>query len=157
MTEVEQRVLSSVERHLLTPEMVSAAIEAYHKELARAQGDRDGMRDRLVAELADVDRKSARLLRLVEDGHADPAVAGPRLNELAQQKRQFAAELADRPEERDDIVIGDGGAAYRELFGNLRSELGGGRPGNIRGNSARTRPGPTHRCGAGRCGRTTTH
>lgn len=129
MTEVEQRVLSSVERHLLTPEMVDAAIEAYREEYAQAQGDRDGMRDRLAAELAEAERKSARLLRLVEDGHCDPAVAGPRLNELAAQKRQLAAELAVRPDEAASVVVGDGGAAYRELIRNLRSELGEAREG----------------------------
>lgn len=129
MAEVEHRVLSAVERHLLAPEVVEAAVSAYREELMRAQDDRDSMRGRLESELAEIERKSARLLRLVEDGHADPAVAGPRLNELAAQKRQLAAELASRPEEVPSLVVGDGGAAYRGLVRELRSELGEGREG----------------------------
>lgn len=126
MAEVEQRVLASVEQHLLTPEMVDAAVDAYREEFARAQGDRNSMRDRLAVEFADVERKLTRLLRLVEDGHADPAVAGPRLNELNAQKRQLAAELETRPAEPETILVGDGGASYRDLVRNLRSELGEG-------------------------------
>lgn len=129
MTEVEQRVLSSVERHLLTPEMVEVAEKAYREEFARAQGERDGMKDRLEAELADVERKSARLLRLVEDGHSDPSVAGPRLNELSARKRHLAAELAMRPNDTPAFAAGDGGASYRKLVGNLRIELGEGSEG----------------------------
>lgn len=129
MAEVEQRVLTAVERHLLAPEMVEAALTAYREELARAQDDRDSMRGRLEAELAEVERKSARLLRLVEDGHADPAVVGPRLNELSAKKRQLVAELASSPEDASSPAVDDGGSAYRDLVRNLRLELGEGREG----------------------------
>lgn len=129
MGEVEHRVLASIEKHVLTPDIVSAATQAYREEFERAQGDRDSMRDRLDAELMDVDRKLSRLLRLVEEGHTDPGVAGPRLNELAAQKRQLAAEIAVRPNEPERIFAGDGGESYRALVRNLRSELGEGRPG----------------------------
>jgi hypothetical protein len=79
----------SIERHLFSPDLVE--VEATVAAWKSSPGHR------VVAtpcapswslELADVERKSARLLRLVEDGHADPAVARPRLNELAALKRR---------------------------------------------------------------------
>ena len=120
MSDVEQRVLSAMERHLLTDEMFDLAVGAYREEFIRAQVDRDAMRSVLESELADVKKKSERLLRLVEDGHADAAVAGPRLNELATKKPDLAGELALRPDDAPAIPLGDGGASYRKLVANLR-------------------------------------
>ena len=57
-------------------------------------------------ELADVQRKSERLL--VEDGHADPGVAGRRLNELAAQKRDIGGELSLRRDETLKLPTTDG-------------------------------------------------
>ncbi len=123
MAEVEQRVLAAYEREVLSPEMIEVALRAYSDDHARALGDRDAMRERLQNELADIERKSSRLLGLVEDGHADPAVAGPRLNELATRKRQLTSELALRPNDAAPVTVTDGGAAYRALVGDLRSHL----------------------------------
>lgn len=120
MTEVEQRVLSSLERHLLTDEMFDAAVSAYRDEFMRAQGDRDSMRLRLESELADIQKKFDRLMRLVEDGHADPGVAGPRLNELAAKKREIAGELALRPGDAPTIPVGNGADGYRKQVEGLR-------------------------------------
>ena len=123
MAEVEQRVVSSIERHLLTPELVSVAVGAYRDELTRVEGGREERRMHLSTELDEVERKLVRLLRLVEEGHADPAIAGPRLNELTAQKRQLAAELADRRKGTVDVPVGDGVASYLTLVRDLRSEL----------------------------------
>ncbi len=130
MTDVEQRVLAAVQKELLTPEMTALAVEGYREEYAKALGERSGMAERLKAELADISRKMDRLLRLVEDGHTDPTVAGPRLNELAAQKRRLAGELALRPEDRSVIAVTDGGAGFRELVKKLREELGHGQQGS---------------------------
>lgn len=120
MTEVEQRVLSSILEHVLTDEMFEHAAAAYREEFARAQGDRDGMRIRLESERAEVQKKFDRLMRLVEDGHADPAVAGPRLNELAAKKREIAGELALRPDDAPKIPTGKGAESYRKQVEGLR-------------------------------------
>jgi hypothetical protein len=123
MTEVEERVLTSLERHLLTPEMVDAAVEAYELEMKQARGAVDGVRERLRSELASVEAKLERVLRLVEDGHADPAVAGPRLNELSAKKRQLVADLAVSPASEPIVMVSDGGAGYRAMVGDLRVQL----------------------------------
>ena len=124
MCTVERRVLTAVQRHLLTPERVAAAEKAICEEIAKSHGDHDATRIKLEREHADVDRKLSRLLRMVEDGHADPAAAGPRVNELSSEKRRLAAELAIRPEEAPAIVvIKDVGARYRELVADLQLHL----------------------------------
>ncbi len=120
MTEVEQRVLSSILEHVLTDEMFEHAVAAYRDEFNRAQGDRDGMRNRLESERADIQKKFDRMMRLVEDGHADPAVAGPRLNELAAKKREIASELALRPDDAPRIPAGNGAESYRKQVEGLR-------------------------------------
>jgi len=129
MSEVEERVLVSLERHLLTPDVISAALMAYREESERAQGQRASVLDKLQSELTDVERKLSRLLRLVEDGHADPAVAGPRLNELGQLKRELVGRLSVTTDVAPAPVVTDGGASYRTLVSNLRQELGEGREG----------------------------
>lgn len=120
MTEVEQRVLSSILEHVLTDEMFEHAAAAYREEFACAQDDRDGMRIRLESDRAEVQKKFDRLMRLVEDGHADPAVAGPRLNELAAKKREIAGELALRLDDAPKIPTGNGAESYRKQVEALR-------------------------------------
>lgn len=120
MSEIEHRVLTAIAAHVLTDEMIAAAVEAYKEEFRRAQGDRGAMRGRLEQELAEVERRLSRLLHLVEEGHADPAVTGPRLNELGSRKRSLAAELAVRPDDAPVLPAGDGAAAYRKLVDRLR-------------------------------------
>lgn len=129
MSEVEARVLVALEGNLLTPEAISRAVLAYRADHEQSLGQQAGQSARDEAELADVERKQSRLLKMVEDGHADPAVAGPRLNELAQQKRELTARLNMRLDDAPLPIIVDGGASYRELILELRSELGEGRDG----------------------------
>ncbi len=126
MAEVEQRVLVSLERDVLTERLFTLAVNAYREEFARAQGDRGAMHARLEGELIDVQKKFDRLLRLVEEGHADPAVAGPRLNELATKKRAIAGELALRPDDAPTVPAGNSAESYRKLVEGLRLKTLGG-------------------------------
>ena len=120
MSDVEWRVLVSLEQHLFSDDMFDLGVNAYRAEFERAQGDQGATRSRKEAELADVQRKMDRLLRLVEDGHADPAVAGPRLNELANRKRELVGELAQRPDGTEIILVGDSAAGCRKMVEGLR-------------------------------------
>jgi hypothetical protein len=87
------------------------------------------MRVKLEREMAESDRKLSRLLRMVEDGNADPAATGPRVNELAAEKRRLAEQLALRPQERPRIAVWDGGASYRKPVSDLRAQLADGTQG----------------------------
>jgi hypothetical protein len=81
MTEVEQRVLSALRNYLLSPDVVASAVAAYQNERKRVAAERRRSRNKLEAASAKVERKMARLLTLVENGHADPVATGPRINE----------------------------------------------------------------------------
>lgn len=129
MGEIEQRVLLAIRSKILTPELIEVAAQAYQEVIAAQLDRRDDDHARLSAELEDLDRKTTRLLRLVEDGHADPAITGPRLNELAARKRELTATLAERPASKGVVPIVDGGAGYRSLIGDLSSGLAEGEPG----------------------------
>lgn len=98
------------------PVQIGAAVEAYEPEMKQARGAVDGVRDRMRSELASVEAKLERMLRLVEDGHADPAVAGPRLNEPSATKKQLAADLAVSPTSEPIAMVSDGGAGYRAMI-----------------------------------------
>ena len=123
MGDIEQRALAAIEEHLLAPEMVEAAATAYREEIARSQSERDVKSGKLEGELTEIERKFARLLRMVEEGHADPAVAGPRLNELSRSKQRLVAELNARPAAARGPITTDGGASYRLLVADLRTHL----------------------------------
>ena len=120
VAELEHRVLSALEHELLTDEHFDAAVAAYKQEFMQAQGERSVAKSHLESELAETQKKLDRLLRLVEDGHADPAIAGPRLNELSSKKRDIASELSLRPDDAPKIPAADSAAKYRKLVEDLR-------------------------------------
>jgi hypothetical protein len=92
--ELERRVLSALETLVLTEKAFDEAVGAYEAEFIRAQGDRGATASMLEAEQADTQKKLDRLLRMVEERHGNPAVAGPRLNELSAKKRDVTSQLA---------------------------------------------------------------
>lgn len=118
--EVEERVLVALERRVFTPDNFAVAMEAYRLEHARSQTIRDDGRERLESELADIKKKFERLLRMSEDGHIDPTVAGPRLNELAAKQRELTAELALRPDDAPIAISEDAADTYRKMLAKLR-------------------------------------
>ena len=120
VADLEHRVLSALEQELLTDEHFDAAVAAYKQEFMQAQGERSAAKLHLESELAETQKKLDRLLRLVEDGHADPAIAGPRLNELSSKKRNIASELSLRPDDAPKIPATDSSAKYRKLVEDLR-------------------------------------
>ena len=126
MCDVEQRVLRRFEEKLFTPKLVEAATSAFREDFSKSHGARDAERSKIEREHANVDRKLNRLLRMVEDGHADPAATGPRVNELSAEKRRLAAQLAIQPEGAPAIRIPDEVAAYRQTLASLRIELADG-------------------------------
>jgi hypothetical protein len=71
--------------------------DAYQKARKRVAEERRRSRHKLEATATEVERKIARLLTLVENGHADPIATGPRINELVAERRRLAAELNQQP------------------------------------------------------------
>lgn len=131
MSEVEQRVLGALRKHLLASDLVQAAVEEYCRERTRLAQERMKSRHRLEAAAADAAGKISRLLTLVENGHADPIVAGPRLNELAAEQRRLAAELARDPAPTVVRVYPHAAESYAAKVAEIHTVLAKGHPCDI--------------------------
>ena len=130
MSEIEQRVLHSVQRDLLSPEMTALAVEAYHEEFAKG----------LPASAA-VCRSDWRLNLpiLSANRHAyfdwskraipiRPLLARASTNWPLKSGDWRANFLCGRMT-LDAIAVSDGGALFRDLVCQLREELGEGKDG----------------------------
>ena len=95
---------SALRGFLLSPDVVASAVEAYQHERKRLAEERRRSRShKLEAAAAEVERKMARLLTLVENGHADPMATGPRINELLAERRRLAEAFSQQP--TSNVVI----------------------------------------------------
>jgi DNA invertase Pin-like site-specific DNA recombinase len=130
MSEVEQRVLSALRSHLLSPDVVASAVEAYQKERKRAAEERRRSRHRLEAAAAEVERKISRLLTLVENGHADPIATGPRINELVAERKLLAAELSQHPASNVLEFFPKAAERYRQKVEDIHAALSRGEAGD---------------------------
>jgi site-specific DNA recombinase len=93
LREIQGRVLTALQAHLLTPDAVALAVETYRAERQRLAREYARDRSRIDRELGEIRRKIARLIELVENG-ANPKEMAPRLNDLSAQRQQLEARLA---------------------------------------------------------------
>ncbi|MFM9939772.1 MAG: recombinase family protein [Hyphomicrobiaceae bacterium] len=131
MSEIEERVLGGLRCNLLASEVVAAAVEEYRAERMRLAAQRRQARGRLQSELAEVERKFARTMKMVEDGHADPAVAGPRLNELAAQRRDLQRAMAEESAGNVIEIFPDAAQRYAAKVGEIHKALASGGQGDL--------------------------
>lgn len=92
LNEIEKRVLSALQAHLLAPDIVAAAVEAYREERNRLTKDTARQRRDAERDLAAVDRKIAGIVSAIEAG-GDPRALSQRLNDLEAERRTVAARL----------------------------------------------------------------
>lgn len=97
LNEIERRVVEVLQGHLLAPEIVDAAVEAYRQERARlaaqaARSARDAQR-----ELAGLDAKINRLVEAIESSDDPRALVG-RLDALEAERRRLQS-IAPPPAE----------------------------------------------------------
>ena len=131
MNEVEQRVLLALRNYLLAPDVVASAVGAYQAERKRLAEERRRSRHTLEAAAAEVERKIARLLTLVENGHADPVATGPRINELVAERKQLASALSAQPASNVLEFFPKAAARYRQKVGDIHAALGRGEAGDL--------------------------
>jgi hypothetical protein len=124
-TEVENRVIAALKRHLLAPDVIAAAIEAYRLERQRLSRERVNARNSVERELAETKRRIYHVIRSIEDG-GDPKVLTPRLNQLAARQEELEARfaLANAP----DVVELHPKAAerYRRKVDEIQTALASG-------------------------------
>lgn len=111
VAEVEERVLTALRHHLLAPDVVAAAVEAYREERRKLSETRVRQRADLERSAATIARRIANLLEMVETGMADPKASGKRFNELVAEQREIERALAEA--EKPDAVELHPQAAHR--------------------------------------------
>jgi hypothetical protein len=91
--EIEARVLAALRSHLLQPDVVATAIEAYRIERQRLSREAAKVRAALERELAEIDRKARWLVGEIENGRGSQKVSD-RLYELETREQVVRSQLA---------------------------------------------------------------
>ena len=91
--EIEARVLAALRSHLLQPDVVATAIEAYRVERQRLSREAAKARASLERELAEIDRKTRWLVGEIENGRGSQKVSD-RLYELETREQVVKSQLA---------------------------------------------------------------
>jgi DNA invertase Pin-like site-specific DNA recombinase len=93
-SEVEQRVLAALRKHLLAPDVVAEAVEAYAQERQKLANEHRKRRNELTRELGVIERKLKHVMEMVMDGHSDRRTLGRQLAELEAEQDRIEAELS---------------------------------------------------------------
>lgn len=96
--EIEARVLTALQQHLLAPDVVAAAVEAYREERQRLGTRRRKRHGELTRDLGVVKRKIEAMLEVIMAGNADAKSIGRKLVELEAEQERLEAELAQSPD-----------------------------------------------------------
>jgi site-specific DNA recombinase len=123
LKDIEQRVLTALQAHLLAPEIVAAAVEAYRAERAKLVKDTDRRRRDCERDLAAIDRRIAGIVAAIEVG-GDSRVLAQRLNALEAERLTVAE---SRPPASDVTVLHPGAASrYRDKVADIHAALSKG-------------------------------
>ena len=126
MGEVEERVLTALNRYLLAPDVIAAAVDAYREERRKLSEQRRKQRAGLEREAAMIARRIANLLEMVETGLADPKASAKRFNELVGEQRQIERALPEA-ESPDAIELHPKAAErYRAKVADIHAALKSG-------------------------------
>ncbi|HEY1243435.1 MAG TPA: recombinase family protein [Hyphomicrobiaceae bacterium] len=91
--EIEGRVLAALKAHLLAPDVIKTAIEAYRVERVRLSREAAKTRASLERELAEINRKIKWIIREIENGRGSAKVSD-RLYELETREEAVKSQLA---------------------------------------------------------------
>ena len=73
--EIENRVLASLRKHLLAPDVIATAIDAYRSERRRLSQQRDKSRNSMERDLGELMRKIKRIVHAIADGQRRSSIA----------------------------------------------------------------------------------
>jgi site-specific DNA recombinase len=95
LEEIEQRVLVALQRYLLAPDVVAAAIEAYREERNRLAQERAKAARGASRDLGAVERKIARIVHAIAAGDGDQRALCGQLNVLAAERNKLEVRIAE--------------------------------------------------------------
>jgi len=93
-SEVEERVIAGLRKHLEMPEVIAAAVETYRAERQRLSREAARERGSIERELAETKRKLARAMDAMLNAYDDVGNHMPAINALSAQKRALEGRLA---------------------------------------------------------------
>lgn len=121
--EIEERVLKALQKHLLAPDVVAAAVEAYREERQRLAAQRRKRQNELTRDLAAVKRKIDSMLELIADRAIGTRAGGLKLMEFEAEQDRLEAELAVSPHAGPVAVHPQAAERYRSKVAQIHEAL----------------------------------
>ena len=100
--DIERRVLAGLTDTLVSPEAVAVAVRAYAEETNRQNHERRAQAEADRRTLEKIERGLKGIMVAIEDGMYQPAMKA-RMGELARQKAEIEARLAEAPADASDV------------------------------------------------------
>jgi site-specific DNA recombinase len=100
--DIERRVLAGLTDKLVSPEAVAVAVRAYAEETNRQNHERRAQAEADRRSLEKIERGIKGIMAAIEDGMYQPTMKA-RMGELAEQKAEIEAHLAEPPADVPDI------------------------------------------------------
>ncbi len=116
-------MLAALRRHLLMPEVVKAAVQAYRTERERLAREHAKTQRQSERDLAETKRRIALVIDAIETDSADLGSLIPRLNELEAQCRAIEARMAHVPLHEIVSLHPQAAARYRQKVAEIHDAL----------------------------------
>ena len=123
MHEVEDRVLTALQRHLLAPEVVAAGVQAYREERQRLARNRARNEGVLKRELGELDRKISRWVQAIGDGVVEAKAIKAELNAACARRDEIDAMLRALPREDAAVLHPQAAERYRQRVADVHAAL----------------------------------
>lgn len=122
LADIEGRILKVLQEHLLTPDVVASAVEAYRLERERLARGQAKARRAAERDLAAVIRKISGVIAAIEAG-GDPRALADRINQLEAERRTIEARLPSRDPDEVLALHPRTAERYKQRVAEIRGAL----------------------------------
>jgi hypothetical protein len=121
--ELKRRALAGIRDRLLTPEIIGRFARELQRELDEQQRTTHADRSRVEHALDEARRRTAKIVRRIEDDEDAPKALTVRLKELEAEEAQLAVELASTPDRTVVRLPANYEAVYAQAVESLEEHL----------------------------------
>jgi site-specific DNA recombinase len=122
---LEARVMAALKDKLLHPDAVEAYVREYRAEAARLNRERERGRGEADRELAEVDRRAARLVDQVAEGQLSGKAVAAKLADLERRREELQARVQALPAAEVVALHPEAAGRYRKAVEELQAALAG--------------------------------
>ncbi len=126
LSEIEARVLSAIESHLLLPDVAAASIEAYRVERQRLTADRGRRMREASRDLAAVEGRIKRVLDAIENGDGDVRLLCERLRDLEREQDEIRCRVPEPIPDEALELHPNAAKVYRQKVARIREAMSRG-------------------------------